>query len=178
MHGDNIPNRNTVLDAVAAALQDVVDNEQVLLDLQAHELALVHRFGVYLEHHLEDELKRYDLTVDLDYDRHGRLGKFLPPRPDRGSHDKFRPDLIIHRREDDQSNLLVVEWKKNPQNKTIDQLRERVAELLTDDAEHHGYAYKCGLLVDSRAGLIRWCEVDCASAHLSWKTIPVPACGP
>jgi hypothetical protein len=178
MHGDDVPDRDAVLEAVAAALQDVVDNEQDLLSLGAHELALVHRFGVYLERHLDDELKRHGLTIDLDYDRHGRLRKFLPPKRDRTGQGRFRPDLIIHHRKDDEKNLLVLEWKKNLKPKTRERLRERVAELLSDDAGHEGYAYRNGVLVDSRADIVKWCEVDREGALLLWNIIAVPASDP
>jgi hypothetical protein len=79
--------RETVVKAVAAALGDVVAKDQLLLTLQAHELALVHRFGVYLETHLQSVLRQNGLTIDLDYDRHEDRRKLLP-RLDR--HDKTR----------------------------------------------------------------------------------------
>jgi hypothetical protein len=58
---------------VSVALSDVLTKDQDLLALHAHELALVHRFGLYLEGHLRPVLRKNRLTVDLDYDRHGDL---------------------------------------------------------------------------------------------------------
>jgi hypothetical protein len=100
--------RSTALEAVSDALSDLVTKDRELLSLQAHELALVHRFGVYLERRLRRELQRYGLTVDLDYDRHGDAEKWLPARQDRDQGDKrrFRPDLIVHRQGDDRHNIL------------------------------------------------------------------------
>lgn len=171
MADDETPSTAAVLRSVSAALQDVADNEQDLLTLGAHELALVHRFGVYLERQLDDELKQDGLTIDLDYDRHGRLSKFLPPRLDDPRKTRFRPDLILHRRTDDQKNLLVVEWKKNPADKTLQCLQERVIALLADSPEHHGYAYRTGVLVASQTDHIQWCEVDRTGGPLKWNTI-------
>ena len=165
--------RETVLKAVSDALNDVATKDEALLSLQAHELALVHRFGVYLEHHLHDELQ-IDLTIDLDYDRHGRLPKLLAPRPDRGKEGRFRPDLIVHHREDDECNILVVEWKKNARPMTLRRLEERVRSLLAEDPEHYGYAYKLGVLVNSRKDGIKWCVVERDVQDLQWSHIPTP----
>jgi hypothetical protein len=46
---DQQPVLDSVLAAVTAALLDVVSKDAVLLKLRAHEVAVVHRFGVYLE---------------------------------------------------------------------------------------------------------------------------------
>ena len=48
--------REIAIKAVAAALGDVAAKDQLLLTLQAHELTLVHRFGVYLEIRLQPAL--------------------------------------------------------------------------------------------------------------------------
>jgi hypothetical protein len=132
--------QETVLNAVSTALTDVVNNDEDLLTLQAHELALVHRFGVYLEAHLQSLLRQNGLTVDLDYNRHGDLPKLLPPRPDREGDRRFRPDLIVHRRRVDTHNLLVVEWRRTPTlryssvfNSAFDRSRHAKASIVTMD---------------------------------------------
>ena len=56
VEGRIIADHETVLEAVSAALSDVMTRDQVLLALQAHELALVHHFGVYLEDRLQSQL--------------------------------------------------------------------------------------------------------------------------
>jgi hypothetical protein len=95
-------------------------------------LALVHRFGVYLQTHLQPVLTLGELTVDLDYDRHGELHKLPPPGPDRDKDRRFRPDLIVHRR-DDKHNLLVVEWKANASDLTLECLETRIRALLANE---------------------------------------------
>ena len=66
-----LPNNEVVLGAVSRALGQMAVRDRDLLYLQAHELALVHRFAVYLESRLEPHLRRCELTIDLDYDRQG-----------------------------------------------------------------------------------------------------------
>jgi hypothetical protein len=81
---------------MADSLAEAAACDRGLLELQAHELALVHRFAVYLVSRLKGDLLRYALTVDLDYDRRGHRQKFLPPRLDRHKSDpsRFRPDGV------------------------------------------------------------------------------------
>lgn len=152
-----LPDRAAVLDAVSAALHDVVTEDQVLLELRAHELAIVHRFAVYLESRLQHELTQGQLTIDLDYDRHGDREKRLPARPDRDEKDprRFRPDLIVHRRKDDAHNLLVVEWKKDAADPVLKCLEERIRLLLAADGRRP-YNYQLGVIADSSNNGIRW----------------------
>jgi hypothetical protein len=161
--------REIVLEAVSAALSDVVTEDRVLLALQAHELALVHRFGVYLEARLGRGLRQYGLAVDLDYDRHGDLRKLLPARPDRGGERRFRPDLIVHRRQDDTHNLLVVEWKKNASNPMLRRLEERIRSLLANEVGHPSYGYQLGVLADSGDDGVRWRAFDSDGPVNDWQ---------
>lgn len=150
--------RERALAAVSAALGDLLTHDRDLLRLSAHELALVHRFGVYLERRLQSEIERDRLAVDLDYDRHGTGPKLLPGRPDKRGERRFRPDLIVHHRGDDGHNLLVVEWKKKATEDMLACLEARVRSLLRDDP----YRYLLGVIVDSHDDGLRWrpCHSD------------------
>ncbi len=169
MAGNRLADRETVLKAVSAALSDVLSKDQVLLALHAHELALVHRFGVYLEARLQPVLRRYGLTVDLDYDRHGDLRKLLPARPDRDDERRFRPDLIVHRRGDDMHNLLVVEWKKNASGPILKRLEKRIRSLLVSEDNHPSYGYELGVLADSSNDGVRWRAFDIGGSVDDWQ---------
>lgn len=170
MPSNHLADQEVVLKAVSAALRDVVTKDQVLLTLHAHELALVHRFGVYLETHLDPVLRLAELTVDLDYDRHGSLPKFLPPRPDRGKDRRFRPDLIVHRRREDEHNLLVVEWKKNASDLTLECLEARIRALLARGDEQSSYGYQLGVVVNSGNEGVRWRAYD-SSGPADWQCV-------
>jgi hypothetical protein len=159
-----------VLDAVHRALFDVVGRDQVLLTLDAHELSLVHRFGLYLESHLSAELAEHGLSVDLDYDRHGYSQKYLPERPDRDGDKRFRPDLIIHRRLSDSQNVLVVEWKKHASSNMIDLLRDRLHLLLSSE-KVGDYRYRLGVMIDSSDDGVRWRAYGPGGAIAEWNAI-------
>ena len=167
-----LTDRETVLKALSAALNDVVTKDQDLLTLHAHELAVVHRFGVYLETYLQPVLMQDRITVDLDYDRHGDLPKLLPPRPDRDGDRRFRPDLIVHRRRVDTQNLLVVEWKKNADDPILECLRQRIRSLLVNEGKNPRYGYQLGVLVNSKDHSINWRAFDSRGSVGDWQSVP------
>ena len=171
MASSRIADRETALNAVSAALSDVVTKDQDLLALHAHELALVHRFGVYLEAHLRAVLRQDKLTVDLDYDRHGGLPKLLPARPDRDRDRSFRPDLIVHRRRVDTHNLLVVEWKKNADDPTMECLSQRVRSLQVDEGMPPCYRYQLAVLANSSDHGVRWCAFESSAPVNGWQYV-------
>jgi hypothetical protein len=79
--------------------------------------------------------------------------------------------LIVHHREDDERNILVVEWKKNARPITLKRLEERVRSLLANDPEHYGYAYKFGVLVNSCKSGIKWCVIERDAPDLKWSHV-------
>jgi hypothetical protein len=117
-----------VNDALAVLLGD---RDRVLFEVRANERAITHR----LAHYLETATKEFDgWDIDCEYNRIGkdsitpkRLGLDLaeeaipigrsgrafavPVDDDRGS--LVFPDIVVHRRGDPESNLLVIEVKTN-----------------------------------------------------------------
>jgi hypothetical protein len=171
----HLPELTAVLEAVADSHAEVVARDRDLLELQAHELAIAHRFAVYLESRLKADLRRYALTIDLDYDRQGDRQKFLPPRLDRRSSDpsRFRPDLIVHRRRTNTHDLLVVEWKKNGSRQVLERMRERVQLLLTSDDPSRAYNYRLGTVVNSDDNGIAWLSMDSSGPIGDWQRVSV-----
>ncbi len=165
-----VPDRDTIQRAVRSALSELVRKDSDLLEVHGHELSHVHRFGVYLEGVLGGHLTLYGLTIDMDYDRHGQLQKVLVMQPELGRMDRaegsrFRPDLIVHHRGDDERNALVVEWKKNAGREDIELLRDRVLRV------KQIYGYMLGMLVNSHDNFVEWCVVDSDNPDLEWHSI-------
>lgn len=159
------------LQAVGHALAQLANDDLELLCISAHELSLVHRFGVYLESRLQTQLIEHGLSIDLDYDRHGEGEKWLPPRPDRGGNSRFRPDLIVHRRRDDTANFLVVEWKKMANDRIIDILAKRIRLLVDPDSSRGPYGYQVGVIVNSSADSVRWAYMDESLVMSEWMVV-------
>ncbi len=130
----------------------------------ASERAIAHRVGVYIEQALGPELvQRERLSIDCEYNRHLGAGKVhtIPealvriveeakrnakPVSDDDSFYVFSiaPDIIVHRRGDDDLNVLVVELKKdsNPEIPEYDQLK-----LQCFTGKPPGYRYMLGAKV-------------------------------
>jgi hypothetical protein len=169
-----LPHPHSILDAVNDALQELVARDRELLEHGAHELAHVHRFGVYVERRLSDELAAGQLTIDLDYDRDGQLAKethFDPPlrsKTDEDGTSRFRPDLIIHRRGREGPNVLVLEWKKHAGPDAIALLQQRLEHI------QRAFRYTLGVIVNSYEDRVEWCIVENESDSLVWRIIRGP----
>jgi hypothetical protein len=169
----DLRDQQALLDAMNSALEDLVKRDEELLRYQAHELAHVHRFAVYLEGHLRSQLVNGDVTVDLDYDRDGQFAKVMhvdPPLPPKAGEDgtvRFRPDLIIHRRGEDGPNVLVLEWKKEAGRSDIALLQQRIVRI------RQTFDYALGVIVNSYDDRVEWCIVE-DEKNLVWCVIRCP----
>lgn len=100
--------RKLVLDAVRL----LVKEQPELLALDVSERALTHQLAVYIMQRTPRGLR-----VDVEYNRHHANPKRLNLRRRDASDRELRattvfPDLIVHVRNTDKSNLLVLEIKK------------------------------------------------------------------
>ena len=85
-----------------------------LIDLGVSERAVAFRLALYMS---RSRLIRPPLTIDCEYNRHLRNKKKLnlPPRlrPDEEPEpSRIYPDILVHQRNSDDHNILVVELKK------------------------------------------------------------------
>lgn len=135
----------------------------------ASERAITYRLAFYLE----SELRRAGVVgehgpiiVDCEYNRHIGAGKELEGAEDeirqivlearsrelKSDSDGFyvfsvAPDIVVHQRQTDENNLLVIEVKKrsNPETEEYDALK---LELFTKPKDNlKGYGYKFGAWV-------------------------------
>ncbi|EMT50019.1 hypothetical protein I532_24567 [Brevibacillus borstelensis AK1] len=113
-------------------LQMVLDRDLHLLQIKAKEECINHRLALYLE----KELESYDYHVDLEYNKHFSDKKMISVY---GEEQSIRPDILIHRRNCDDNNLLIIEAKKGGSNKRD---RLKVKELLESP-----FKYQYGSLI-------------------------------
>jgi hypothetical protein len=104
-------NRAQIEDAINRAIDTFVECDSHLLAADANERSMSHRIAIYLE----QEMPGYN--VDCEYNRDGfnvkRLQlEALPTSADNDEAVTVFPDIIVHRRGDNDHNLLVVEMKK------------------------------------------------------------------
>jgi len=117
--------KDDVQQRLAAGLGALLLEDSYMLEIGVAERSLIAR----LSQHLKPLFPDY--SVDCDYNRHGMEVKRaeIPPecasKIDKAGKAIIIPDLIVHRRGTDRSNLLVVEAKKStdPRGSNSDRLR-------------------------------------------------------
>ena len=143
---------------VRPAVERLVVHDEFLLKTNASERSITHRPGMYLP----DEFPCLD--ADCQYNREGTDGepKHLDIAP-------IFPDIIIHKRgENNAMNLLVIEVKKL-NNQEVARDRQRVCEFTRVGGR---FEYKIGLL-------LRLPDGDAAkSADVEYEWLPDPRDGP
>lgn len=140
--------------AVLSALQMLLDRDANLLELDANERSLTHRFAMYLQERLPD------WEVDCEYNRDGHNPKRvdlpqLHPQDDDTDAKTVFPDVIAHRR-GRQENYLVIEFKKMKYgfDDGVDQRKLRAYK----EQLHYPFALFVAIGVEARCGAI----------HIEW----------
>lgn len=116
---------------ISESLQKVVSEhgyQGVVQNRDIHEQALSHR----LAHHLENSNVFTGYHIDCEYNRHGEKTK--TDSAEKG----FKPDIIVHIRGNDESNLVMIETKKfNDPKKEINDIKG----CLKRRSDEYGYSY-------------------------------------
>jgi hypothetical protein len=120
------------------AIDNLISKHPILLELDISERALTHHLANYIREKIPEF---YD--VDVEYNRHFADPKRinLPSRTTNDTDTRARtafPDIIIHKRNKDSDNLLVLEIKKPGEDLEYDKLKLAafVKELKYMNAAH------------------------------------------
>ena len=102
--------QNEVVERVNAALAVFLERDIYLLEHDVNERTITHKLAEYLQ----DEFEYWN--VDCEYNRNGHEPKRVGLAAENGA-EKIRyvstyPDIIVHRRGNNDNNLLIVEAKK------------------------------------------------------------------
>lgn len=115
------------------ALVKLYHNDHSLIRRRCCERSIVFRLG----HYLVNSMEKYNLDVDCEYNKNGDKPKSLMEK-------KYNyPDIIIHKRETNEYNLLIVEVK-TPNDANEDHF-ESDKEKLIGFTEPDIYSYKWGV---------------------------------
>lgn len=124
------------------------------------ERPLVARLALYM---IQGGAERNGLNLDCDYNRHGKtIKELLPPKPEPGmprdmppeqNPKRFFPDIVLHSRGNDDSNVLVCEIKRSGDHRDPAIDRSRLVELTTKPG-HFGYDVGAFLKVDQEAATV------------------------
>lgn len=125
---------SSLMQIVNQSLDSLYANDQHLFNIKAHERALVFRFGLYFENFKnKTEFKDYDL--DIEYNRN-----FSEPK--KIYDDCVLPDLIFHKRGNNNSNLLIIEFKTEWSQEDHDGDFKKLKAFTKFDGE---YRYSLGI---------------------------------
>ena len=114
------------------------ENDSHLLQIGSHELSLSFRIGLYLA----EQFENWD--VDMEYNRRGIEKKRINRDNELGL---FRPDLIVHKRNNDDYNYIVIQIKKDKYELNGDEVnkdRDYLKKLTMDNGL---YNYRFGILL-------------------------------
>lgn len=147
---------NEIEAKLSSALARLLSQDAFLLEHEAHERSVAHKLAEYLQQEFG-----HSRNVDCEYDLHGRelkrldglLGEVSECAEQRATN-RILPDIIVHVRDTDDFNTLVVELKTQRRSVACD---IRKLELMTTTGS--GYGYQRGALIQFN-GLeqptIRW----------------------
>lgn len=118
-------NRNEAYQIVSEAIELLKRNDRELLELGVTERALSHKLAEYIAS--SNRIAR-PLVVDCEYNRHLADIKRLNLPPRRVLDDELKattvfPDIIVHERNSDDNNLIVLELKKPDEDIAYDRLK-------------------------------------------------------
>ena len=112
---------------VNTAIDQLVQNDSALLDLDVTERSLSYRLAHYIA---LSPFVQPPLTVDCEYNRHFGDPKRLNLPPRNALDREIRattvfPDVLVHERNCDRNNLIVLELKKPGEDIGYDELKLR-----------------------------------------------------
>jgi hypothetical protein len=117
--------RAEIAGIVDRAIDRLIREQPELLDLGVTERALSHHLATYIRMLIPNSL-----DVDVEYNRHFADPKRLQLPPRRALDRELRattvfPDILIHKRNTDERNLLVLEMKKPGEDLAYDEIKLR-----------------------------------------------------
>ena len=112
---------------VNSAIDQLLQHDSALLALDVTERSLSYRLAHYMA---LSEIVRPPLTVDCEYNRHFGDPKRLKLPPRKALDREIRattvfPDILVHERNTDANNLVVLELKKPGEDIAYDELKLR-----------------------------------------------------
>jgi|SRR5579875_1683852 hypothetical protein len=127
-----------VKDRVGQAINMLRTRDGFLLEHRAHERSITHKLAEYLQSEFPD------YNVDCEYNLHGSLPKRLLRECEGNDQELVYPDIVVHQRGNDNSNLLVVEAKPRRQSNVPECDRIKLEEFTKLDGN---YRYQLGLFI-------------------------------
>ena len=138
--GINEMNKTQLINILETAKKAFLEKDVYLLEVEANERSLTHKFGEHLQAVIGDSW-----DVDCEYNRRGFDTKTIYAtdivggwvKTDDLSAKTVYPDIIVHKRGPGGPNLLVIEAKKNATDKDEENDNKKLALI----QEQYGYRF-------------------------------------
>jgi hypothetical protein len=154
--------------AIDKAFSKLLERDRILLENDLHERAITHWFAVYLDDEIQSSFPGKDYNVDCEYNRDITRNnewtkrafilkdKMIPEFREVSSNqaqDYFGersvyPDIIVHKRGSNASNLLVMEIKKSSSNLSREFDIQKLKAYTRNEFKEDILKYKYGVLVE------------------------------
>ncbi len=135
-----IMDEHQVKQIIDSAIAKLIENDAELLDINVSERALMFHLARYIH-----ELTPVEFNVDCEYNRHLKDPKSLLFAKNASGVDaghKVLPDILIHIRNSDEKNLLVIEIKKPEVN-----FDEDIKRLKAFKKEPYSYTFAALVII-------------------------------
>lgn len=122
-------------------------------DRHVSERGIVFRFGLYFHQLLNELNDEYfdELSLDVEYNRNLKNCKRVPSRENGAI-----PDMILHKRGDNDNNLLIMEFKTWWNTNISDDII-KIKDFMNPN---NGYSYKFGACISIRRNSVKITWVD------------------
>lgn len=111
-----------------------------LISRKGLEQSIAFRFGLYFSSLIRDTPWLSEFSLDMEYNKNGNQPKYIPSRR-RG----VRPDFILHKRGNNDGNVLIIEFKGWWDRRHRVDDRNKILDFTNPAGQ---YAYGLGILVE------------------------------
>lgn len=130
----------SIINGLKGAISKLLnDDQEIIYDYKVKEEAISHRLGCYLRDEFEQQICFLGCKVDCEYNKFGEDEKTAYGK-------RIRPDIIIHKRGNQNTNILAIEIKKRrtPNNWDIKKLKYFTSK---NKRLKYKYRYKLSLFI-------------------------------
>lgn len=147
---------NDTKQKIEVALRKLRVNDSFLIDANTNERTISHKLAEYLQ----ESYPRPDWNVDCEYNRHGLEKKEIDVPKDNINWDDTEartifPDIVVHKRNNDNYNRLVIEVKKSS-NKESHKLDKIKLMALTREPYRYNFGLFLEISVSKGADFLQW----------------------
>lgn len=132
---------------LSECLETMLNRDRYLLENDVHELTLSTKLACYLACHYESK-QWWSYNVDCEYNRNYNNPKKLKSISDKNG---VRPDIIVHKRWNNDNNLLVIEIKKDSNSEIWSWNDDEKLQWFTSPDDAYRYTYWVYLVFDTES---------------------------